>query len=370
MNTTTRTVLALAVLAMFPLNHVHGQANQGQVAGRSEVEPELAGLTSIDQVDALAATYFSQDRIDKAIAAFEYAKTRFPADLYTTIRRLTSLYASTKQYDKVMDTWELGQSRELFFMAESKLYEPLFQTERYRTFLVGNARLLEEARKSAKAKYDVVLPDPFDPTREYPVFIVLHGNNINTAVMKPRWKLDTLAGSFVLVFLQSSQVTGSESFIWDDLATGRRDVAGCYAWLQKNYRIDTTRVLIGGFSGGGGMAIDAAIRGVIPAKAFIALCPGGVLPGRSDLAALKEAAGRSLVGQVIAGERDDPEEAKAFVALLSEAGVQVGLTVVPGLGHGFPADLPARLDKAVGAVLEGARPAASPPTIPNSSTGP
>ena len=345
-------LLALAGLVTFVVNDVHGQGNQGTVAEKNAVDPKLAALTTIEEVDELAATYFSQDRIDQAIAAFEYAKTRFPADLYTTIRRLTSFYAMTKQFDKVMESWELGQSKGLFFKTGSKLFEPLFETERYRTFLAANQKLLDAARKSARATYDVVLPKAFDPAKEYPVFIVLHGNNVNTADIKPKWKLDSRAGDFILAFLQSSQVTGSESFVWDDQPTGRRDVAGYWDWLQANYKIDKKRVLIGGFSGGAGMAIDAAIRGVIPARAFIALCPGGVLPGQSDVPVAKEAAGRNLAGQVIAGEKDDPQEAEALVALLNGAGVKVGLTVIPGLGHAFPADLTARLEKAIGAVLE------------------
>jgi dienelactone hydrolase len=171
-------------------------------------------------------------------------------------------------------------------------------------------------------------------------------------VIKPKWKLGKFAGQFILAFLQSSQVNGSGSFIWDDPATGRRDIAEYYAWLQGKYTIDKARVLIGGFSGGAGMAIDAAVRGVIPARGFVALCPGGVLPSRADQAVMREAAARGLAGQVVAGEKDDPEEAKAFFALLAEAGLRVGLTVVPGLGHAFPADLAARLEKAIESILD------------------
>ena len=342
-------VLVLAVLATLPVAQAQGQEARGKAAG---VEPELARATTIEEVDGLAAEYFAADRIDKAIAAFEYAKGRFPADLALTIRRLTAFYAMTKQFDKVMENWELGQSRGLFFRTGSRLFEPLVATERYRTFLAANQRLLEEARQRTRAKVDVVLPRGYDGAKEYPVFIVLHGNNISTAVMKPRWKLDRLAESFILVFVQSSQINGSESFIWDDQVTGRRDVAESWARLESEYRIDRKRVLIGGFSGGAGMAIDAALRGVVPARAFIALCPGGVLPGPSDIAVAREAADRGLVGQVIAGERDDPEESKRLVGMLNEAGVRVGLTVVPGLGHAFPADLTSRLETAIAAVLE------------------
>ena len=170
-----------------------------------------------------------------------------------------------------------------------------------------------------------------------------------------RWnclKRYRLARKCILAFLQSSQVSGSESFVWDDLAAGRRDVADCHAWMKSKYKIDEAQVVIGGFSGGAAMAMDAALRQVIPAAGFIALCPGGVLPGRADMDVFRQAAGKGLAGQIIAGEKDDPEEAKALVDLFAEAGLRVGLSVVPGLGHTFPADLPARLDQAVALLLE------------------
>ena len=151
-------------------------------------------------------------------------------------------------------------------------------------------------RRTPRRNTTSSFPTATTPGKEYPLFIVLHGNNINTAVIKPKWKLDKLAGRFILAFLQSSQVSGSESFIWDDLPAGRRDIAACYAWLQAKYKIDRTRVLIGGFSGGAAMAIDAVLRQVIPAAGFIALCPGGVLPGRADMEIFKEAAGKNIRG--------------------------------------------------------------------------
>ncbi|MCX6558837.1 MAG: ankyrin repeat domain-containing protein [Candidatus Aminicenantes bacterium] len=317
-----------------------------------ETAPALSQMTSLEQIDDLAGAYFALGQIDKAVEAFEYAKSRFPAELYTIIRRLAFYHAQARQFDKVMDDWELGQSKGLFFPAESKLYEPLFQTERYRKFLAANKELLNTALSNAKAKYDVVLPESYDSKKKYPLFIVMHGNNINTAVIKPKWKLDKLAGRVILAFLQSSQVSGSESFIWDDLPAGRRDIAAFYAWLQNKYRIDRSNILIGGFSGGAAMAIDAALRQAVPARGFIALCPGGVLPGRADMEIFKKAARKNITGQIIAGEKDDPEEAKALTDLFAEGGLRIGLNIVPGLEHTFPADLPARLDSAVDLILK------------------
>jgi predicted esterase len=317
-------------------------------------DPALSLAATFEQIDDLAGTFFSQGRIDKAVEALEYAKSKFPAEMYTIIRRLVFYSAQAKLFDLAMDNWELGQSRGLFFPTGSKLYEPLFRTGRYVRFLAANQELLAEAKKNARAKYDVALPEAYDASKEYPVFIVMHGNNINSAVIMPKWKLNSLAGRVILAFLQSSQVSGSESFIWDDLAVGRRDIAAYYTWLQSKYKIDRTKVLIGGFSGGATMAIDAALRRVIPAAGFIALCPGGVLPGRADMEIFKEAAVNNISGQIIAGEKDGPEEAQALTDLFSEAGLKVGLTVVPGLEHTFPADLPARLDSAVDPFLAAA----------------
>lgn len=308
---------------------------------------DFTQIKTYSQLDILVSDYLSRDQIDKAVEALEYGMTKFEEDLYSIISKLTLYYPKLNQYEKIMDAWEYGQSKGLFFPARYKRYESLFGTERYQKFILENDRLFSDAQKRTEAQYDIVLPASYSSSRKYPLFISLHGDNNNIISFKKRWKFNKLSNQYILAFFQSSQLSGTDRYVWtSDRVKGKKDLVKLYNQLISDYNIDESKVFIGGFSSGGALAIEVAIFDLIPISGFAVLCPAGIQIHEADLDKIIEAKNRNLKGYIISGEEDifALKEQKKVAVLFDKAGLHYKMTAITGMGHTYPKDLDERLD--------------------------
>jgi len=311
---------------------------------------DVTQIKTYCEIQRLVNEYLNDDQIEDALEVLEYAKTKFEKDLYNIISLLTLYYPKTGQYDKLMDAWEYGQKRGLFFPARYQRYKPLFNTKRYKKFIKKNDQLREEAQKNVKADYEIILPINYELKREYPVLISLHGDNQNIGIFKKKWRLHAQSDQFILAYFQSSQLSGTDRFIWsEDKKRGKSDIINLYNRLRREYHIDESIVLIGGFSSGGALAIDVAIGDQIPIKGFIALCPAGMETSQLDMNSLNKAKTRNIIGKIISGEKDAFafNEQKKMSLLLDKAGINCELIIIPGMGHTFPRDFDVTLKEAL-----------------------
>jgi dienelactone hydrolase len=148
---------------------------------------------------------------------------------------------------------------------------------------------------------------------------------------------------WALAAVQSSQMTGSVNFIWDDQEKALRELGEHYARLVSGHSVDPKRVVLAGFSMGGETALRAALVGTVPVVGFVLLGPGGPgIDAPEDWSPLIErATGRGMRGYVLLGEADGtiPHDAiRRIVEMLNEGGIPTELEVVPGVRHEYPAD--------------------------------
>ncbi|HET9494018.1 MAG TPA: dienelactone hydrolase family protein [Chloroflexia bacterium] len=211
-------------------------------------------------------------------------------------------------------------------------------------------RLAEESIKMSAAAYvgpqmEVVEPEggclPMNPC---PVVIALHGNGSNIQQTMRGWR-PALDMGWALAALQSSQMSGPTTFIWDNQETALRELGEHYAALVSGHSVDPKRVVLAGFSMGGETALRAALTGTIPVKGFVLLGPGGPSINDSEpevwAPLIEKAAGRGLRGYVMFGEADDtiPHDGiRRIVEMLNEGGIPTGLEVIPNTRHEYPPD--------------------------------
>jgi poly(3-hydroxybutyrate) depolymerase len=203
------------------------------------------------------------------------------------------------------------------------------------------------ADEPLEPRWKVVTPGDYDASRAYPLFIVLHGANSYIEDVLPAFKLHRHKGNYLLAFIQSTEKAEERGFTWyREIDKGRREIRQCYKEIIEKYSVDTDRVIIGGFSAGGTMAIDVVLSEVIPTIGFVGGCPGKPESFSSDR--VKAAAERKVRGVMIAGENDyyGPRQL-AMAAVFDESGFEYKHIVIPDLGHDFPKDFAERLDRAI-----------------------
>ncbi len=191
--------------------------------------------------------------------------------------------------------------------------------------------------------------------QRYPLLIALHGNTDSATHALDGWQAVTSVG-WMLAAIQSSQMSGSQSYGWFDVDLAIREITEQYARLCEQYAIDTERVVLAGFSMGGELALRLSVEGTIPARGFVLLGPAitaETTAGRLPL--IQEGAARGLRGYVLLGTEDvnvPQDEIRAVVALLNGHSIPCGIEEIPDLGHSYPAENAPLLQRALAFIEE------------------
>jgi dienelactone hydrolase len=221
----------------------------------------------------------------------------------------------------------------------------------------------QHAEQAARppARYSALLPDGGAPP--YRSIVALHGNGENPRKALDGWRAVTGEG-WLLAALESSQIVQSDGYVWDDTEVALREIREQYAALAADHELSADHLVIAGFSMGGHTALQVALGGTIPARAFILLGPGGPDPEADDPASWlpliqqARARGGQLRGYLLAGQDDHvtPVEAQRKLAdLLTEQGIPCGFEAVPGVAHAYPLDFRPIIQRAIAFITQGTR---------------
>jgi predicted esterase len=259
------------------------------------------------------------------------------------------VYSQMGEYSKVLDYLEYGLERNFFYFISPSLKSHLSDDllDRFEKITLRNERLKNAAQKEATVQYEVLTPEGYSKQNAYPLFIILNGANETIEYMKTYWTSPRLKKEFITTFIRSSEVSSSKGFTWYmRIPQGRQEILECYYQIIKHYHIDRNRILIGGFSVGGTMAIDVMLNNVIPVKGFLAACPGK--PESFDSEKVKKATAQGMTGILIAGENDYYRPYQTdMIKNFKEAGFHYHFIVIPQSGHAVPEDFSQIIDGAL-----------------------
>ena len=138
---------------------------------------------------------------------------------------------------------------------------------------------------------------------------------------------------------QSSQLIGPGECIWDNREQGSREVREHLAALTRTYAIDQERVILGGFSMGGSLAIWLALHQSIKTRGFLVLGPSLTASEFEILTTLLDTqTSAGLRGYIVVGEEDSwsLETSRKIAALLHAHDVPCKVEILPGLDHSYP----------------------------------
>jgi len=216
--------------------------------------------------------------------------------------------------------------------------DPAFKQLRERS----EARAVE---KQAESKPDITIIEPDQPAPR-PTLIALHGNNGNMLSESEQWQ-SLAAQGWLLGRAQSSQIMGPDSYVWNDTGIADTEIKQHYTTLIEQHGGDSSRVVLGGFSMGGETGLRQACTGLLPARGFIAIGPGGPMTNqRLDEwePVLKQGKERGVRGCIIVGQQDGGYEGiTGLIKLIEMAGIPLQVREYADIGHVYPDDFTALL---------------------------
>lgn len=213
-----------------------------------------------------------------------------------------------------------------------------------------NFEMLIDAQKKAHPKLKVINSGEAKNGLK-PLFMAMHGNSSNADRFKEYWHV-LLKTQWLVALPQSSQVNGKDVYVWNDMEIVEWELKSHYAALARKYPIDPKRTIISGFSKGGYVAIEAALKGYFPIAGFIAIAP--YISDREAMVPLLDSIkNRKLRGYILAGEKDTDCIAGAtwLHDELVKRGIACEMKVYPDLAHEFPDDFDTVLPEIIRFIL-------------------
>jgi predicted esterase len=176
-----------------------------------------------------------------------------------------------------------------------------------------------------------------------PLIVVLHGNMQNASIAREDWS-SMMGTGYDLAFVQSSQVTFSGGYVWNDLETGKRDLLAQWQALRSRGTLDGREAIIAGFSAGSRLSLFSVLNDLIKVRGMVLVGPW--LPELQEWKGrIPELRSKVAWTYAMCGE-NDPEclpMARGLAELLEAAGAPSELRTIPGLDHDYPSDFGAKL---------------------------
>ncbi len=317
------------------------------VSAQADASDEKAYLRDHDRLVQL----YEQEKYEEGIAVLEQMRADYPSRLFANSYNLGLFHAHLGHYGEAMDAWEYGLDRGVWFLIDTSEapFEALADNPRFQRLRERIKKQRKLAREQAKAQYKVVLPHDFDPSRRYPLFLALHGENCSAELLAKWWNSITLQEDFVVAYLQSSQVAfGKGRFNWKNLEQGRSDISQLYYEIVKRYPVAVNEVYLGGYSEGARMALDMALARIIPVKGVVAMAPSGQIPPAVTPSESRSAARRGLRVVIFASAEDQDFAQQELIAeILREAGVAQEFHVDEDNLKGVPENFDTHLEDAI-----------------------
>jgi len=308
---------------------------------------------SYDEMRRYLGQLIGEQKFIEAETVLARALTQFPDHLMANTYNLAYVRVQLKKYEQAIKALEYGRVRGIFYGPwdfEAPAFAPLKALKKFQEQDRKNRELLAAAQRQAQMKLEIVTPDGYDPGKKYPLFLALHGGGENLDEFKPNWHSERLKTEFIVAYVQSTQVASMTGFHWQDPALTGRDLNEAFRQVGAGYLIDGQRILIGGFSSGGFASLVVALKNLLPAIGFIALCPP--VPEEVTEDDIRQAAQRGIRGTILTTEMDQrlPQQRK-LADEFSRLGLQYQFAVTPNTGHWYPDGLDRKIDQAITHIL-------------------
>ncbi len=288
-------------------------------------------------------------KFEESLTLLNSQKEQHSDQWFNISKELVYLNKKLERFEDNISIFNEGHKKGFFYLIHPQIKEfdvykdyPEFD-EISRTDLELRSKTIEKA----SIKYELKLPNKFNPKKSYPLIIILHGGGSSLKRVLKHWNSPLLSKKFIRLYLQSFQHYDSNTFGWK-VGDKRSDdeLLVTFNEIKKYYKVNIDQLYIGGISAGGSYAIDCSIRQVLPIKGFITFCPGIPRILRDDK--IRNLSDLNLKGYIIGGENDYylPRQ-KQMVAIFDKYDFNYEHQIIDGMGHEYPKNESDLIKKAI-----------------------
>lgn len=216
--------------------------------------------------------------------------------------------------------------------------DSLRKEERYKKTIEYAEQLYKGDLGVAEKKTVIHVPKNVDASQAVPLLVAMHGRGAGAQDMVNAWQQAADKLGVIVVAPQGLQRLGPDSYAWREVDECDKLVMEAVTKARSGHRIDKSRIVLTGFSQGGYMAYEIALR---HPDVFCGLIPvAGMWKPGPDTDPAKAGKAQMSIFIMVGGDDYAPvitSNAEA-AELLAEEGMRVHHEVYQGVGHTFPDD--------------------------------
>ncbi len=213
--------------------------------------------------------------------------------------------------------------------------------------LVAKAKKLLGELKTTVFEPVISLPDGFDSSKTYPLLIGLHGYGSNPVDFSKALKNIPNKINYILCCPYGPDIMGKVSFGWGEKVDAEKRILDDIEFVKKKFKIDSAKVILLGFSQGGGVAYYMGLK---HAELFKGIIPAAGGYDSTFNLFLANAKGKKIKFFIMLGEDEDERRITAnieAVELLVKNSITVSFNGYAGYGHTMPGDVDYEVERAI-----------------------
>lgn len=205
----------------------------------------------------------------------------------------------------------------------------------------------KKAKESTKPELKIYLPEGYNQNESNSLVLILHGNQENIDIVYQYWK-NLIYDQNILALPQSSQIEFSDAYSWNNVKRGAVELKKHYNNILNNYNISKESLVLGGFSAGTQVILEAIENKYLTPTGLIFMAPW--LPDiENKKEVFKLLKDNDIKVYLLVGDQDKDclEVSKIFIKLLDSYQIKYKSKIIDNLNHDYPDSFDNELIKAI-----------------------